>query len=62
MKLVRLNGELHIRADEKFVKITKANLVEVLRKERALPKGHEFMTKAQLLSSCSFDDSGNLVA
>ena len=58
VKLVLLNGSLHIRKEtdknSSFVKMTKRNLVEALGKH--CPNDAHFLTKKELISRCRFDE------
>lgn len=60
MKLVKLNGEVHVRGADEFVKMTRKNVVEALRAK--MSDEHRFLTKEELLSRCSFDENGELVS
>lgn len=60
MKLVKLNGCVHVRGESGFVKVSKKNVLEALRNSRKSSEKHVGLTKEQLLSKCVFDDSGEL--
>lgn len=57
MKIVKLNGCIHIHNGKQFVRRNFANTVSVVGRKNATHKGKPLSTK-QILSSLSFNDDG----